>query len=88
MNQARDCRADVVILGAGPAGLGAAWALAGSGARVVVLEREPEVGGLCRTHAREGYRFDMGGHRFITADRPLLDRVTRLMGDELLLAER
>ncbi|MEZ6187163.1 MAG: FAD-dependent oxidoreductase [Planctomycetota bacterium] len=88
MSPPRRLRADVAILGGGPAGLGAAWALAGSGARVVLVEREAEVGGLCRTHVQDGYRFDMGGHRFITADRPLLDRVTRLLGDELLLAER
>jgi len=88
VSEPRATRVDVAILGAGPAGLGAAWALAGSGARVVVLEREAEVGGLCRTHDRDGYRFDMGGHRFITSDGALLDRVTRLMGDELLLAER
>lgn len=55
---------------------------------MLVVEREETVGGLCRTHAREGYRFDMGGHRFITADRDLLDRVVRLCGDDLLLAER
>lgn len=79
---------DVVVLGAGPAGLGAAWEAARGGARVLVVEREEACGGLCRTHERDGFRFDMGGHRFITADRDLLDRVVRLAGDDLLLAER
>jgi protoporphyrinogen oxidase len=81
-------RVDVVVLGGGPAGLGAAWELAAGGASVAVVEREEAAGGLCRTHHREGYRFDMGGHRFITADRELLDRVVALCGDDLLLAER
>ena len=79
---------DVLILGGGPAGLGAAWELAEAGARALVVEREEDTGGLCRTHARGDYRFDMGGHRFITADRELLDRVVALLGDELLLSER
>lgn len=79
---------DAVILGAGPAGLGAAWELARLGARALVVEREAATGGLCRTHERAGFRFDMGGHRFITADRELLDRVVALCGADLLLAER
>lgn len=76
------------MLGGGPAGLSAAWELACGGARVLVVEREDDTGGLCRTHVRDGYRFDMGGHRFITADRELLDRVVALAGKDLLLAER
>ena len=81
-------RCDVLVLGGGPAGLAATWELARGGASVLLLEREEATGGLCRTHEREGWRFDMGGHRFITADRDLLERVLRLCGDELLLAER
>ena len=78
----------MLILGGGPAGLAAAWELARGGARALVVEREEGTGGLCRTHERQGWRFDMGGHRFISADRDLLDRVLRLCGDDLLLAER
>ncbi|MGE0710631.1 MAG: FAD-dependent oxidoreductase [Planctomycetota bacterium] len=81
-------RFDAIVLGGGPAGLSAAWELGLQGARALVVEREDDTGGLCRTHVREGYRFDMGGHRFISADRELLDRATALLGDELLLAER
>lgn len=79
---------DVVVLGGGPAGLGAAWEASGGGARTLVVERDDATGGLCRTVERDGFRFDLGGHRFITADRDLLDRVVRLAGDDLLLAER
>lgn len=81
-------RVEALVLGAGPAGLGAAWELARGGARVLVVERDDGVGGLCRTHERAGFRFDQGGHRFITADRDLLDRVVAVAGDDLLLAER
>ena len=64
MEQEGDRR--VVIIGAGPAGLTAAYELGKAGTPVVVLEREPQVGGLAKTINHEGFRFDIGGHRFYT----------------------
>ena len=56
-----------VIVGAGPAGLTAAWELARNGREVVVLEQDPmHVGGLARTVSYKGFRFDIGGHRFFS----------------------
>lgn len=56
----------VVIMGAGPAGLTAAYELSGQGVRSVVLEKDSMVGGLSRTAEYKGYLFDVGGHRFFT----------------------
>ncbi len=56
----------LVIIGAGPAGLTAAWENARHGGTAVVLERDDIVGGIARTVERGGYRFDIGGHRFFT----------------------
>ena len=56
----------VVILGAGPAGLAAAYSLAKKGEKPIVLERSSTVGGMCRTVEYNGYLFDIGGHRFFT----------------------
>ncbi|MEX2551602.1 MAG: NAD(P)/FAD-dependent oxidoreductase [Actinomycetota bacterium] len=57
----------VVIMGAGPAGLTAAWELVHNGVRVNVLEADPvKVGGIARTASYKGFRFDIGGHRFFT----------------------
>jgi protoporphyrinogen oxidase len=81
-------RRSFVILGGGPCGLAAAWRLAREGARPVVLEQEEQVGGLCATHERNGWRFDLGGHRFVSSDAELSRWVARLMGSELLEAER
>ncbi|WP_298439161.1 FAD-dependent oxidoreductase [uncultured Ferrimonas sp.] len=82
----------VVILGAGPAGLMAAWELNEAGFKVTVLEKESYAGGMCATQTFQGekgeYRFDYGGHRFITKNPKLLTFVDRLMGDELLFAQR
>ena len=58
---------DVAIIGAGPAGLTAAYLLSKEGYRVAVIERDPHlVGGISRTVEYKGYRFDIGGHRFFT----------------------
>jgi protoporphyrinogen oxidase len=77
-----------VVVGAGPCGLAAAWHLARRGARPVVLESEASVGGLCATHERNGWRFDLGGHRFVSADAELSRWIEGLLGDDLLEQER
>ena len=59
-------QAPVVIIGAGPAGLTAAHELARQGAVVRVFEADDVVGGISRTVERDGWRFDIGGHRFFT----------------------
>jgi len=56
----------VVVIGAGPAGLTAALCLVRRGERPVVLEADDTVGGISRTVQRDGWRFDIGGHRFFT----------------------
>ena len=57
----------VVIIGAGPAGLTAAYILAKRfGIRSTILESDAVVGGISRTVERDGWRFDIGGHRFFT----------------------
>ena len=69
-------RVQNLVIGAGPAGLAAAYALQGD---TLVLEKDNDVGGLCRSIEHDGGIFDIGGHSFHTpypdvAD--LLDRVT------------
>jgi len=56
----------IIILGAGPAGLTAAYELAKHNLRSIVLEKDDTVGGLSRTAEYKGYLFDIGGHRFFT----------------------
>ena len=56
----------VVVIGAGPAGLTAAYELGKAGVPPVVLEGTDVVGGISRTVERDGWRFDIGGHRFFT----------------------
>ncbi|WP_326559063.1 NAD(P)/FAD-dependent oxidoreductase [Micromonospora sp. NBC_01796] len=55
-----------VVIGAGPAGLTAAYQLTKRQASVEVFEADDQVGGISRTVEREGWRFDIGGHRFFT----------------------
>ncbi len=60
------CNTNVLIMGAGPAGLTAAYELSNKQIPSVVLEADPVVGGIARTANYKGYLFDMGGHRFFT----------------------
>lgn len=57
---------EIVIIGAGPAGLTAAYQLAKAGVTSTVVEADDTVGGISRTVERDGWRFDIGGHRFFT----------------------
>jgi protoporphyrinogen oxidase len=74
----------VVVLGGGACGMTAAYTLARAGVEVTVLEREERVGGLCGTHERDGFRFDLGGHRFLSRSPALHALIRRLLGDSLL----
>jgi len=74
-----------IIVGAGPAGLTAAYELSKKGQRVLVLESDPQyVGGISRTVAYHGYRFDIGGHRFFSKSREVEDLWTEILGPNML----
>jgi protoporphyrinogen oxidase len=74
--------AHVVVVGAGPAGLTAAYALTKVGEPVTVLEADDVVGGISRTVERDGWRFDIGGHRFFTKVDPVEDLWHEILPDE------
>ncbi|HET7488360.1 MAG TPA: NAD(P)/FAD-dependent oxidoreductase [Acidimicrobiales bacterium] len=73
---------EVVIVGAGPAGLTAAYLLARRGIPSTVLEADSVVGGISRTAEREGWRFDIGGHRFFTKVKAVEDLWHEILPDE------
>jgi len=77
-----------VILGGGPAGLACGHELSANGGKVTVLERNSYVGGLCRTVEKDGFRFDLGGHRWFTKNEELNNWFRRLMGDEIIKVNR
>lgn len=78
-----------VIVGAGPAGLTAAYELSKAGQRVVVLESNPEyVGGISRTVQYHGYRFDIGGHRFFSKSSEVENLWTEILGPDMLQRSR
>jgi protoporphyrinogen oxidase len=75
----------VAIIGAGPAGLTAAYQLAKNNVPVTVLEADPEyVGGISRTVKYKGYHFDIGGHRFFSKSKEVEDFWTEILPDDLL----
>ena len=90
----------IVVIGAGPAGLTAAYELVKCGKEVVVLEADKQVGGLARSIDLWGHRVDLGPHRFFSAnslvnnlwlevledDYSSINRKTRILFDEKLYA--
>jgi protoporphyrinogen oxidase len=83
-----DGGARTAVLGAGPGGLTAAYVLARAQRPAVVFEADSTVGGLARTVEFDGYRFDMGGHRFFTKLQPVQQLWMDMLGEELLTRPR
>ena len=77
-----------VVIGGGPAGLTAGYLLAKKGLPVIVLEAEDQVGGIAKTEVRDGYRFDLGGHRFFTKVKEVDDLWHEIMKEEFLKRPR
>jgi protoporphyrinogen oxidase len=77
-----------LVLGGGPAGLTAGYLLGKAGRDVVVLEAEDQVGGLAKTVEVDGYRFDLGGHRFFTKSVEVDTLWHEVLGEEFLLRPR
>jgi len=75
----------IVIMGAGPAGLTAAWELVRAGREVIVWEADTSyVGGISRTVQAEGFRFDIGGHRFFSKSPEVNEVWRQIMPDDFI----
>ncbi|MEL6873876.1 MAG: NAD(P)/FAD-dependent oxidoreductase [Pseudomonadota bacterium] len=80
---------DVAVIGAGPAGLTAAYLLSKKGYSVTVIEKDPTyVGGISRTVEYEGFRFDIGGHRFFSKSKEVVDLWNEILPDDFIQRPR
>ena len=76
---------ETAVIGAGPAGLIAAYTLANAGRDVVVFEKDPTyVGGISRTVDYKGFLFDIGGHRFFSKSKEIVDLWDEILPDDFL----
>ncbi len=80
---------DVAIIGAGPAGLTAGYLLTKQGKSVAIIEQdETYVGGISRTVEHDGYRFDIGGHRFFSKSKQVVDLWNEILPDDFIQRPR
>jgi protoporphyrinogen oxidase len=81
--------ADVFVIGAGPAGLTAAYSLAKEARSVIVIERDPVyVGGISRTVEYNGFLFDIGGHRFFSKSKEVVALWRELLPNDFIARPR
>ena len=77
--------AEVFVVGAGPAGLTAAYCLTKETPSVLVIEKDPVyVGGISRTVRYHGYHFDIGGHRFFSKSKEVVDLWKEILPDDFI----
>ena len=82
-NQSLDV--DVLIIGAGPAGLTAGYLLTKAKQRVTVIERDPVyVGGISRTVNYKDFLFDIGGHRFFSKSKEVVDLWNEILPEDFI----
>lgn len=85
----KNIQTDVAIIGAGPAGLTAAYLLSKKGLSVTVIEKDPKyVGGISRTVEIDGFRFDIGGHRFFSKSQEVVDLWNEILPDDFIQRPR
>ncbi|MFA5110589.1 MAG: NAD(P)-binding protein, partial [Desulfobaccales bacterium] len=77
-----------VIIGGGPAGISAANTLAEQQIPCVLIEKDKQMGGLCKTVEYKGFRCDIGGHRFFTKNQEIRTMWEKTLGDEFLVRPR
>jgi len=76
---------DIFVIGAGPAGLTAAYCLTKENPSVIVIEKDPlYVGGISRTVEHQGFRFDIGGHRFFSKSKEVVDLWNEILPDDFI----
>jgi len=85
----REVEVDVAIIGAGPAGLTAGYLLTKAGKSVAIIEKDATyVGGISRTVEHQGYRFDIGGHRFFSKSAAVVDLWNEILPDDFIQRPR
>ena len=79
---------DLIIIGAGPSGLTAAYELSDSDKKIHIIEKKQNVGGLAETKVFGEYRYDIGPHRFFTKNKEVYDLFLKILGEDAVEVDR
>ena len=74
---------EVIVVGAGVGGVGTAALLSKQGRKVLLLEKNPKVGGKCVSHKKEGYHFPVFVHAFGRGKKGSNSRIAKELGEEI-----
>ncbi|MCM8804974.1 MAG: NAD(P)/FAD-dependent oxidoreductase [Candidatus Omnitrophica bacterium] len=81
----------IIIIGAGPAGLGAGYELTKNlknDYQIIIFEKENQVGGIAKTIEYNGYRFDLGGHRFFSKNDEIMNLWKNVLKEKFIKVKR
>ena len=79
---------DLIIIGAGPSGLTAAYELSDSNKNIAILEKKPRVGGLAETKVFGEFRYDIGPHRFFTKNKEVYNLFLEILASDAVEVNR
>ena len=84
----KNIKTDILIIGAGPAGLTAGFKLMKKKDFIIIEKNSKYVGGISRTEKYKNFKFDIGGHRFFSKSKEINELWDQILPNDIILRKR